>query len=154
VAAWFGPSRGSWFWPVLAVVVGLAPFPMLFLPNLPYLRPWGLVVLWLAFALINGVIEELYWRGFLINALRGWPAWLSGAYSSILFISIHFLMLGTLASSLFNLPFLLILTLMTLVLLVVYLRTGSLRWPVACHILADLGNLNIFVFMGLIPLAF
>ena len=154
LAGWFAPSRGGWVWPALALLVGLSPFPMLLLPNLSFMRPLVLVVLWLLFALINGVVEELYWRGFLLNELRGWPAWGSVTYTSGLFISIHFLMLGTLTPAMFNLPFLGILTAITVGLVTLYLRTGSLRWPVVAHILADLGNLNIFVFMNLIQMAF
>ena len=89
-----------------------------------------------------------------MNELRGWPVWGSVTYTSVLIISIHFLMLGTLTPAMFNLPFLGILTAITAGLVTLYLRTGSLRWSVVAHILADLGNLNIFVFMNLIPMAF
>jgi membrane protease YdiL (CAAX protease family) len=32
----------------------------------------------------------------------------------------------------------------------IYLNTRSLRWPILSHILSDVGNLLIFVFMNLI----
>jgi uncharacterized protein len=154
LASLFRLSRGSRFLPVVALVVGLAPFPMLMLPNIAYLKPALLVVLWIAFALVNGVLEEVYWRGFLLTELRSWPMWLAVGYSSVLFIAIHFLMLGALAPELFNLPFLFILAVLTAALVGMFLYSGSLRWPVVAHILADVGNMNIFVFMGLLPLVF
>jgi membrane protease YdiL (CAAX protease family) len=149
---WFGPSRGSLIWPVLAVLIGLAPFPMLLLPHTSLLRAPLLAVLWILFGLINGPMEEAYWRGFLFNEIRGWPKWLVVCYASVLFVAIHFLMLGAFSSAFFNVPFLVILIVITLVYALIYLRTGSLRWPVLSHILADWGNMNIFVFMGLIHL--
>jgi len=150
VKSWYGKPRGSILWLVVAILVGISPFPMLLLPNTELLRPSFLAVCWFCFALINGNIEEAYWRGFLFNEIKGWPKWLVVTYSSILFIAIHFLMLGTFATALFNIAFLVILAVMTFFLALLYLRTGSLRWSVLTHILADWGNMNVFVFMNIL----
>ncbi len=153
VKTWFGKPRGSFFWPVLAVLVGLSAFPLLLVPNMSLLQRTPLLTgLWLVFGLVNGTIEEVYWRGFLLKEIRGWPLWLTVTYSSIFFISIHFLMLGSFSASLFNIPFLVILTIITISFDLIFLRTGSLRWGVLSHIVNDWGNLNIFVFMNLIGL--
>ncbi len=150
VASWFGKSRGSIFWPLLAVLIGLSAFPMLLLPNLSVLRTPLLIAAWIAYGLVNGPIEETYWRGFLFNEICGWPRWLAVTYSSVLFVAIHFLMLGSFSAILFNIPFLIILTIITLAYAMIYLRTDSLRWPVISHVLTDWGNLNIFVFMNML----
>lgn len=146
---WFRKPHGSRLWLVLGLVIGLSAFPLLLLPNASLLRTPLLVVLWFAFGIINGVMEESYWRGFLFTEIHGWPLWLTGIYSSVLFVVIHFLMLGTFSAALFNIPFLIILIIITVVLVSVFVRTGSLRWPVISHILSDWGNMNIFVFMNL-----
>jgi membrane protease YdiL (CAAX protease family) len=150
LASWFGRSLGSLIWPALAIFTALSAFPLLLLPNLHHLRSPLLIILWIAFALINGTVEESYWRGFLLKEIQAWPTWITVIYSSVLFILIHFLMIGAFAPALFNLPFLLILTWITLLMAVMFLCTGSLRWPAISHILTDLGNMNIFVFMNLI----
>jgi uncharacterized protein len=152
LARWFRRSQGSRLWPILAVVFGLAAAPMLLLPNLALLKGPLLVALWILYGVINGSLEEIYWRGFLFDELDWLPRWLGVAYSSIVFIAIHFVMLGAFATALFNIPFLVILTVLTLFYSAMYLSTHSLRWPVVSHILADLGNMNIFVFMSLIHL--
>ncbi|MGB8644387.1 MAG: CPBP family intramembrane glutamic endopeptidase [Anaerolineae bacterium] len=148
--AWFGASRGSLLWPILAVVVGLSPIPMLLLPNLRLLNSPLLIGLWILFALINGSLEEVYWRGFLFDEIQGLPKWVGVVYSSALFVAIHFVMLGVFAKLLANVAFLVILIGITVVYAVMYLRTGSLRWPIVSHILTDVTNMNIFVFMNLI----
>lgn len=150
--SWFRKPHGSKLWLVLGLVIGLSAFPLLLLPNASLLRTTLLAVLWFAFAIINGVMEESYWRGFLFTEIRGWPLWLTATYSSVLFVAIHFLMLGTFSAALFNIPFLIILIIITVALALIFIRTGSLRWPVISHILSDWGNMNIFVFMNLIHL--
>ena len=147
---WYGPSRGSRLWAVLAAVVALSAFPLLLAPNAGLLvRLPLLTLMWLAFALVNGTIEELFWRGFLLTEITLRPRWLVATYAGALFVAIHFVMLGAFAPALFNVPFLLILSAITVILTLLFMRTGSLRLGTAAHILNDLGNMNIFVFMAL-----
>jgi uncharacterized protein len=150
--SWFRKPHGSKLWLVLGLVIGLSAFPLLLIPNASLLRTALLTIIWFAFGLVNGVIEESYWRGFLFTEIRGWPFWLTVTYSSVLFVAIHFLMLGTFSAALFNIPFLVILIIITAAMALIFIRTGSLRWPVISHILTDWGNMNIFVFMNLINL--
>jgi membrane protease YdiL (CAAX protease family) len=147
---WYKPSRGSRMWAVLAAFVALSAFPLLLFPNAGLLvRLPLLTALWIIFAVVNGSIEEAYWRGFLLTGITSWPCWLVALYSGVLFVIIHFVMLGAFAPVMFNVPFLLILICITAILTVLFLKTGSLRMGTAAHILNDIGNMNIFVFMGL-----
>ncbi len=148
---WYGPSHGSRVWPVLAAMVALSAFPLLLAPNAGLLvRLPLLTLLWIGFAVVNGTVEEAYWRGFLLTEIRSWPRWVTEAYAGTLFVVIHFVMLGAFAPALFNVSFLVILIAITLTLTLLFTRTGSLRLGTAAHILNDVGNMNIFVFMGLI----
>jgi uncharacterized protein len=149
---WFRKPHGSKLWLGFGLLIGLSAYPLLLLPNASLLRTPLLTILWFAFGLINGTVEESYWRGFLFTEIHGWPAWLTVTYSSVLFVAIHFLMLGTFSAALFNIPFLVILIFITVALALIFIRTGSLRWPVISHILTDWGNMNIFVFMNLTKL--
>ena len=148
--SWFDKPRGSIVWPLLALLFGLSAYPLLLIPNIALLRTPLMIGLWLAFGLINGPIEEAYWRGFLFNEIKGGPLWLTVTYSGVLFIAIHFLMLGAFSSMFFNIPFLVILAVLTLFYSVIFIRTCSLRYSAISHTLTDWGNLNIFVFMNLI----
>jgi membrane protease YdiL (CAAX protease family) len=147
---WYRPSAGSRLWVLLAAVVGLSAFPLLLVPNAGLLlRLPLLAMLWVGFALVNGTIEEAYWRGFLLTEIRSWHRWIVATYSGALFVAIHFVMLGAFAPALFNVPFLVILVAITGILTLLFVNTRSLRLPTATHVLSDLGNLNIFLFMGL-----
>ncbi len=149
---WYKKPRGSKVWLIIALLLGLSAFPLLLIPNVSLLRIPLLTILWFAFGLINGTVEESYWRGFLFTEIRGWPLWLTVTYSSVLFVAIHFLMLGTFSAALFNIPFLVILIIITVVLALIFIFTGSLRWSTISHILSDWGNMNLFVFMNLTKL--
>ena len=46
-----------------------------------------------------------------------------------------------------------ILFVLSLFLALLYLKTRSLRLPILCHFLTDLGNMSVFVFMNLIAMA-
>jgi hypothetical protein len=117
-----------------------------------------LVAAWLAFAVINSLCEEIYWRGFLLDETGHLPRVVGVAYSSVLFVAVHPLVLGAFARTMaFDgarptalIPFIIILIVISVLWSLLYLRTHSLRWPVLSHFLTDLGNLSIFVFMNMI----
>ncbi len=150
--SWFKKPHGSKLWLVLGLLIGFSAFPLLLIPNASLLRTPLLTILWFVFGWINGSVEESYWRGFLFTEIRGWSLWLTVTYSSVLFIAIHFLMLGAFSAALFNIPFLIILVFITFTMALMFIRTGSLRWPAISHILTDWGNMNLFVFMNLTKL--
>jgi uncharacterized protein len=158
LSTWFGKPRGSRWWLVLAIFVGLIAFPILLIPNLSAMRSVPLVIAWFLFAVINSICEELYWRGFLLDETSFLPQVVSVGYSSLFFIAVHPLVLGVFsriqafdpAQPLLLLPFILILIVLSVVWCTLYLKTGSLRWSILSHFLTDLGNLSIFLFMNLI----
>jgi membrane protease YdiL (CAAX protease family) len=147
---WLAPGRGHWLWAGLALVMGLIAFPLLLIPNLELLRSPLLAALWLGIAVVNGSLEELYWRGLLLDAFGRRQA-LGVAYTAILFTAIHPLMWGVFSRPMAFVPFWGIVAAISLAYSVIYLNTRSLRWPILSHILSDIGNLSIFVFMNLVP---
>lgn len=157
---WFGRSQGSKWWILLALVIGLIAFPLLFFPNIQVLTPIGLVVAWFLFAVINSVCEELYWRGFLLDETSQYPPAFGVIYSTVFFCAIHPLMLGVFskinaydpAHPTALIPFWIILVIISLSYSLLYLKTKSLRLPILSHFLSDLGNLSIFLFMNIITM--
>ena len=149
IATWLRPSHGSWLWPALALVAGiLPPLPMLFPDTWRlFLKPevWIPTLLFVA---VNPWAEELYWRGLLLNTStvgRKWPVVL---YSSVLFMVNH-LWIAVMAvgarnpaASVFQLVF-------GLLMCTIYLRTQSLRWPIAAHFLVNLLTPTVAVFLNL-----
>lgn len=148
VRRWLGPARGSRGWTVLALVVGLIPLPIL-LQNLDLLADPVVFVCWLLFALINPWFEEFYWRGVLLDATADWPAWVSGAYSVVLFVAFHPLVVGVFSIANRNWMTVIGVALMGAAWTAAYRKTGTLRWAVASHVLVDLGNLAVPVFLNL-----
>lgn len=157
---WFKKSQGSNWWSLLAIAVGLISFPALFIPNYKVMHSVSLVLVWLGFALVNSPIEELYWRAFLLDKTIHLPRMFGVIYSTVLFTAIHPLNLGVFSNiQAFNpgkpfalIPFLLILIILSLVYCLIYIKTKSLRLPVVSHILTDLGNLSIFLFMNMVQI--
>lgn len=155
---WFAKPQGSHWWLVLAVATGCVAFPLLLIPNIGVLGSVPLVIAWFAFAVINSVCEELYWRAFLLDETKSLPRSAGVIYSTLLFTSVHPVVFGVFSriqafdpahpSAL--VPFVFILIVLSLILCLLYLRTRSLRWPILSHFLTDLGNLSIFVFMNMI----
>jgi membrane protease YdiL (CAAX protease family) len=156
----FKRSQGSYWWFLLAIGIGLISFPALFIPNYKVMQSFSLILIWLSFALVNSPIEELYWRAFLLDKTIHLPRMFGVIYSTVLFTAIHPLNLGVFSNiQAFNpskpfalIPFLLILVILSLVYCLIYIKTKSLRLPVLSHILTDLGNLSIFLFMNMIQI--
>lgn len=103
----------------------------------------------LLFALINPWLEEMYWRGALLEAESGWPVWLNVLYSTLLFVMSHPLMWGVFSIGNRSPHLYLSLFLMEVVWAAIRYRTKSLRWPIYSHILVDIGNLSVFVFLNI-----
>jgi len=157
---WFKKSEGNRWWAILAIGIGIISFPMLLIPNIHVMRSVILVIVWLVFALINSPLEEAFWRGFLLDETAHLPKVYGVIYSSILFTAIHPLNLGVFSKiQAFNLtkpmalvPFLVILLILSLVYCLLYIKTKSLRLSIFSHILTDLGNLSIFLFMNMVTI--
>lgn len=157
---WFKKSQGSYWWSALAIAIGLISFPALFIPNYKLMHSVSLVLVWLGFALVNSPIEEMYWRAFLLDKTIHLPRMFGVIYSTVLFTAIHPFNLGVFSDiQAFNpskpfalIPFLLILVILSLVYCLIYIKTKSLRLPVVSHILTDLGNFSIFLFMNMVQI--
>lgn len=145
---WLAPARGRRGWSIGAVAVGLITVPILLL-NLPLLADPVIFVLWLLFAFVNPWFEEGYWRGLLLDAASAWPRWLSTAYTTVLFTASHPLMWGVFSIANRDWMALVSLLLMGTVWSGAYHNTGTLRWAVAGHIVVDIGNLAVPVFLNL-----
>lgn len=151
---WLQRPQGSRGWSFLAVAVGFIPLP-LFLMHWQLLKPATIWVPWLAFALINPWLEEGYWRGVLLDAVAHWPKWAGVLYTSALFAASHPAMWGV--NSIANrTPEVVVSTfLMGIAWAIAYQKTGSLRWAIASHVLVDLLNLSVAVFVNLfVPRSF
>jgi membrane protease YdiL (CAAX protease family) len=146
----FARPTGIVLWPILSLVVGLIPLPILLL-NLPLLGSSGIgiVVLWIAFALVNPFFEEIYWRGFLLEALPFKWKWLRAVYSSVLFIASHPLMWGVFSIANRSWMLLVSLAVMSAVWSLVRYKSKSIWWTVISHILVDIFNIAVFVFLNL-----
>jgi hypothetical protein len=157
---WFKKSNGSSWWILLAIGIGFISFPALFFPNMHVMHSFYLVSAWFFFALVNSLLEEAYWRGFLLDGTSHFPRVFGVIYSSVLFTLIHPLNLGVFSKiqafdpdkPLMLVPFLSILIVLSLSWSLLYLKTKSLRLSVLSHFLTDLGNLSIFLFMNMVHL--
>ncbi len=147
IAALFVKPKRSVLLAVLCVAAALIPLPI-FLLNLNLLESPILIVLWLAFAAANPVFEELYWRGFLLNALP-FPKWLAVVYSTLLFTASHPLMWGVFSIANRSWMTWASLLVMGAVWSAARLKTGSLLWCVLSHFLVDIFNLSVFAFLNL-----
>lgn len=157
---WFRKSQGSRLWAILAIGIGIISFPMLLIPNIHVMHSVLLVIAWFFFALINAPLEEAFWRGFLLDETAYLPRSFGVMYSSILFIAIHPLNLGVFSKiqafdatkPMALVPFILILLILSLVYSLLYIKTKSLRLSIFSHVLTDLGNLSIFLFMNMVTI--
>lgn len=148
VVRWLRTPGGDARSAALALAVGLIPLPIL-ITSYGLLDSVPIVLLWLAFAAINPVLEEGYWRGLLLDRTSGWPAWLSIGASSALFALNHPLAYGVFSIANAQPATLVSTFIMGVVWSFVYRRSGSLRWPIAAHVVTDLCNLAVLAFMNL-----
>jgi len=157
---WFRKSQGSYWWAILAIGIGIISFPMLLIPNIHMMHSVMLVITWFVFAIINSPLEEAFWRGFLLDETAHFPRVYGVIYSSFLFTAIHPLNLGIFSKiQSFNqsrpmalVPFIVILLILSLVWSLLYVKTKSLRLSIFSHILTDLGNLSVFLFMNMVTI--
>ncbi len=145
---WLQPSKGKWGWLVLAILVGFIPLPLL-LFHWQLLIPTEIWVSWLIFGFVNPWIEESYWRGLLMDATGNWKPWQVIGYTSILFAASHPIMWGVNSVANFTPEVFMSTLIMGVIWAVVYYKTQSIRWVIASHILVDLFNLSIPVFLNL-----
>jgi membrane protease YdiL (CAAX protease family) len=144
----FRRPSGSPFWSVLALLAGLLSLNG-FLGNWTLLANAQLIVAWLAFALINPWFEESYWRGLLIDSTASWGKLASLLYSSAWFAASHPLIWGIHSLPLRKPEAVGALFFVGLIWGLAYQRTGSLRWCVVGHMLANLFGLAALVLLNM-----
>jgi membrane protease YdiL (CAAX protease family) len=133
-------------------------FPIFLIPNIRLLNSLNLTIAWIGFAIINSIFEESYWRAFLLDEMSHLASSIGIIYTSVLFTAIHPLNLGIFSRiQSFNperpfalMPFIIILFMLSIFWGLLYLKTKSVRLPIISHMLTDLGNLSIFLFMNLV----
>jgi membrane protease YdiL (CAAX protease family) len=144
----FKPAAGNFMWPTLAILAGLLSLHG-FISHWQLLSNLNLVVAWLVFALFNPWFEESYWRGLLLDATASWGKLPSLLYSSIWFAASHPLIWGIHSLPLRKVEAVGALLFVGLIWGRAYQRTGSLRWCVAGHMLANLFGLAALVLLNL-----
>lgn len=144
----FQRASGSPVWSVFAVLAGLLSLHG-FLGNWTLLANTQLIVAWLAFALVNPWFEESYWRGLLIDSTDSWGKLVSLLYSSAWFAASHPLVWGIYSFPLRKPEAVGALFFVGLIWGVAYQRTGSLRWCVVGHMLANLLGLAALVLLNM-----
>jgi uncharacterized protein len=148
VKRWLQPAEGAWGWRLLAVAMGLLSLPG-FVKHWPVVRPPTILVLWLAFALINPWFEEGYWRGVLLDATERWGGFLSVTYSAAWFAVSHPLIWGVHSEALRHWVIVPVLAVAGIVWAIAYRRSRSLRWPIAGHMCANLFGLSVPVLLNI-----
>lgn len=144
----FKKASGSVVWSAIAILAGLLSLHG-FIRHWALLSSLHLIVVWLAFALINPWFEESYWRGLLMDATASWGKFLSLLYSSVWFAASHPLIWGIHSLPLRKAEAVGALLFVGLLWGMAYQRTGSIRWCVAGHMLANLFGLAALVLLNL-----
>ncbi len=146
--AYFSKPKGSTAWFILALVVGSLPIFIL-IRNITILNNPIVLITWLIFALINPFIEEIYWRGVLVDNLPFRGKWASVGYSTLLFVASKPLMWGVFSVAGRSLTILLPLGIMAIVWSIVYIKTKSLWWSITSHFLVDIFALTGVMLLNL-----
>ncbi|WP_141396938.1 CPBP family intramembrane glutamic endopeptidase [Ureibacillus xyleni] len=139
-------------WLIIGLVVGIFPAVGILAFNVNLLVEYPMLTLFLfLFALINPWFEEGYWRGMILDAGDGMsiPRWLNIGYSTFFFVLSHPLMWGVFSIANRSIQMYISLLVMGIVWSMIRYKTGSLRWSVYSHMLVDVGNLSVFVFLNL-----
>ncbi|WP_227394990.1 CPBP family intramembrane glutamic endopeptidase [Jeotgalibacillus aurantiacus] len=149
VKDWLKKSKPSKLSISLALIFGLFPMSILIM-NVHLLDSPLIIVLWVAFALINPWFEELYWRGLLLDAAIEWfPKWISVGYSTLFFMLSHPLMWGVFSIANSHYHVFINLLLLGIVWSVIYFKTRSLRWAIFSHFLVNIGIMTVPVFLNI-----
>jgi len=144
----FRPASGHRIWSILAVMAGVLSLHG-FLNHWSLLENWSLILPWLIFALLNPWFEESYWRGLMLDATESWGKFPALLYSTSCFAASHPLIWGIHSMPLRKIEAVAAVFFVGLLWGLAYQRTGSLRWCVAGHMLANLFGLAALVLLNL-----
>ncbi|MDI9469895.1 MAG: CPBP family intramembrane metalloprotease [Bacillota bacterium] len=140
--------EGSVWWSILAYVPVLFTV-VAFVWGLRVIRITPLlIVLSVVFIFINPVMEELFWRGWLLIGLP-WSKIVNIAYSTLMFTLSHYFMWGVFSVTIRSRIMLMPLLVMGVLWSLAFLKSGSLRHAIIAHALVDTFNLSVWVFLNL-----
>ena len=144
---WLAKPQNSFAWNLLALFIGLLPLP-LFIFHHDTLSTWQVWLPWILLALINPWLEEIYWRGLLVEYTQNWKKWQSIFFTSAVFALNH-MVFGV--NSELNSGFTTVIStfIMGLVWSLVFIKTKSLKWIIFAHFLVDFFNLSAASFLDL-----
>lgn len=128
------------FVPVLFCIVSFAW-------GIRYISGIGLIVLWILFAVVNPIAEELLWRGYLLDNLNWKPA-MKILFSTVLFLLSH-MMWGVFSVTIRSYIMILPLLVMGITWGYAYHKTKSLKWCIIAHFFVDIMNLSVWVFLNI-----
>jgi membrane protease YdiL (CAAX protease family) len=147
IKKYFNRPKGSIGWLILSIIIGFLPFSILLL-NLNILSNPIIIILWIAFSLINPFFEEIYWRGFLLkNTFRS--KLLCTIYSTVFFVISHLCIWGIFSYGNRNIFTIFSLIIMGVLWCLINLKRKSLWWNIVSHFMVDIFNLSVFVFLNL-----
>ncbi|WP_197089535.1 CPBP family glutamic-type intramembrane protease [Bacillus sp. SA1-12] len=147
---WFKKPLFKKKWLIIGILIGLFPVAGILIPNYSLIIEYPTIAIFvLFFALINPWFEQGYWRGLLLDAGKNLPAWAIVFYSSFLFSLSHSLLWGIFSIGNRSIQLFIVLFIMGIIWSVIRYKTKSLRWPLFSHVLVDIGNLSVFVFLNL-----
>jgi len=135
---------------ILSLIVGLIPLPI-FLKYFYLFDASYLIVLWIIFALINPLFEEIFWRGYMLDHSSKIPFWIKATVSSLLFAVAHPLTWGLFSTSMLTPEVFLSVFIMGIVWSFAYKKSNSLLLPYFSHFLVDLLNCSLLAFLNILP---
>jgi membrane protease YdiL (CAAX protease family) len=148
IKKWLQKPQGHWIWIIVAILVGFSSLP-LFLQHYQVFKNLSILIPTVIFFMINPWLEEFYWRGLLIDVTGRWPAWVSVAYSSILFTMWHSAF-AWYSDGARNVPFYLAVLILGLIMALIYKNTKSVLLAVISHTLINIINLSIPTLLNMI----
>jgi hypothetical protein len=148
ISRWLNKPQGHWGWIILAILLGLSSLP-LFISNIHVFRNSSVLILHIAFFLINPWLEEFYWRGLIIDVTKKWPFWVSLLYSSVLFTLWHSAF-AWYSMAVRDLSFYIPVLILGIFMVLIYKNTKSLWLCIGSHMLINVLNMGIPVLMNLI----
>jgi len=128
------------FIPVLLCIVS-------FVWGIQYINNVFLIVLWILFAIVNPIAEEMLWRAYLLDNL-GWKPAIKIIFSSLLFLLSH-MMWGVFSVTIRSYIMIMPLLIMGIAWGYVYHKTKSLKWCIIAHFFVDIMNLSVWVFLNI-----
>lgn len=147
ISRWLRPSQGGIAWPIIAMAFSCISTLWMIVPNWRLLLKPEILFPSLVFSMVNPCLEEGYWRGLIMDSAERWPGWLTILYSGGL-SAINHQFITVASASARNPAIWAYQLILGLLMGYLYLKTKSLRWPVACHAVVNMFSLTVAIFMN------